>query len=193
LGAGLLVAYTCLAEQTTPTADLARHLQSAQANLDSQKYQQAVEELRAAIAIQPELRGAYYQLGFALFELNDLKEAEKAFTRELDFRPPDPYSLYYLGRIRANLGPPAQAISFFEKSLDAGDVLDCRERLGSTYLATGRLNEAIRFLQASVKARPEDGSLHYLLARAYKQKGRSPEAKIEFDAAPAGRPSFART
>jgi tetratricopeptide (TPR) repeat protein len=181
-GAGLLVACACLAQQAAPP-DLARHLQAAQADLDSQKYGQAIEELRAAIAIQPALRGAYYQLGFALFESNDLKEAEKAFTKELGFTPPDPYSLYYLGRIRSALGPPQQSIPFFEKSLEAGEVLDCRERLGGTYLAVGRLDQAIRFLRDSVRARPEDGSLHYLLARAYKQKGRGGEAKVEFDAA----------
>lgn len=183
VGAGLLVTFVLLGQQTAPPSDLAKHLQAAQTDLDSQKYREAVEELRAAIALQPELRGAYYQLGFALFQLNDLKEAAKAFTRELDFKPPDPYSLYYLGRIRAAAGLPDQSISFFEQSLDAGDVLDCRERLGSTYLATGRLDKALHFLQTSVKARPEDGSLHYLLARAYKQKGRNSEAKVEFDAA----------
>jgi tetratricopeptide (TPR) repeat protein len=183
IGTGLLVACTCLSQRTAISPELARHLQAAQTDVDSQKYREAAAELRAAIAIQSEIRGAYYQLGFALFKLNELKEAEKAFTKELDFQPPDPYSLYYLGRIRADLGQPGQSISFFEKSLDAGEVLDCRERLGRTYVAMGRLDEGIRFLQASVKARPEDGSLHYLLARAYKQKGLSGEAKIEFDAA----------
>jgi hypothetical protein len=60
--------------------------------------------LRAALAIQSEIRGANYQLGFALFELGDLKEAEKAFIKELGFQPPDNYSLYYLGRIQTNFG-----------------------------------------------------------------------------------------
>jgi tetratricopeptide (TPR) repeat protein len=179
----VLVVRACFGQEATLPADLARHLQSAQADLDTQKYREAVEELRAAIAIQPEIRGAYYQLGFALFELNRFKEAEKAFTRELDFQPPDPYSLYYLGRIRADGGVPQQAIALFEKSLAAGEVLDCRERLASRYLAMGRVEEAIRFLQTSVKVRPEDGSLHYQLARAYKQKGKVAEAKLEFDAA----------
>ncbi|HSM76176.1 MAG TPA: tetratricopeptide repeat protein, partial [Bryobacteraceae bacterium] len=122
-------------------------------------------------------------LGLALYRLNDFKESEKAFTKELSFQPPDPYSLYYLGRIRADQGQREQSISFFEKSLDAGEVLDVRQRLGSAYLALGRLDQAIRFLEVSVRARPEDGSVHYLLARAYQQKGRAAQAKIEFDAA----------
>src|SRR5437588_9016152 len=171
-GAGAFLVCTTLA-QPTPSPNLQVHLQAAQADLDSEKYPEAVRELRAAIAIHPEIRGAYYQLGFALFQLNNFKEAEQAFTKELDFQPPDAYSLYYLGRIRADAGQREQSISFFEKSLDAGDVLDVRQRLGSAYLALGRLDGAISFLEASVRTRPEDGSLHYLLGRAYGQKGRT--------------------
>jgi tetratricopeptide (TPR) repeat protein len=180
--AGLLLVYTGLAQQT-PSPDLQRHLDTAQNDLDSEKYSEAVRELRAAIAVHPEIRGAYYQLGFALFQLNNFKEAEQAFAKELDFQPPDAYSLYYLGRIRADAGQREQSASLFEKSLDAGEVLDVRQRLASAYLALGRLDGAIHFLEASVRARPEDGSLHYLLGRAYKQKGRTAEAKAEFDAA----------
>ena len=185
LSAGLLIARLGVAQQPGPTSsrDLATHLQAAQTALDAEKYQEAVTELRAAIAIQSELRGAYYQLGFALFQLHEQREAEKAFTKELTFPPPDPYSLYYLGRIKADLGQSDQAIAYYEKAVAAGDVLDTREKLGSAYLAKGRLDEAIRSLQSSVKARPEDGSLHYLLARAYKQKGRTADAKLEFSAA----------
>jgi tetratricopeptide (TPR) repeat protein len=183
VAAGLFLACSCLGQQTAPSPELRKHLQYAQTDIDSGKYQDAVQELRAAIAIEPEIRGAYYQLGFALFQLNESREAAQAFTKELRFDPPDPYSLYYLGRIRADQGQREQSISFFEKSLDAGEVLDVRERLGGIYLALGFADKAIHFLEASVRARPEDGSLHYLLARAYKQQGRDAEAKIEFDAA----------
>jgi len=180
--AGLFLVCTGFAQQT-PSPDLQGHLQAAQADIDSEKYSEAVRELRAAITIQPKIPGAYYQLGFALFQLNNFKAAEKAFTKELDFQPPDAYSLYYLGRIRADQGQREQSIAFFEKSLAAAEVLDVRQRLGSSYLALGRLDGAIHFLEASVRTRPEDGALHYLLGRAYRQKERIAEAKAEFDAA----------
>jgi len=180
--AALFLAGTGFPQQTS-SPELQAHLKAAQADLDSEKYLEAAEELRAAIAIHPEIRGAYYQLGFALFHLNKFPEAEKAFTKELDFQPPDPYSLYYLGRIRADRGQQDQSIPFFEKAVAAGEVLDVRQRLGSAYLALGKLDLAIHFLEASVRARPEEGSLHYLLGRAYKQKGRAAAAKTEFDAA----------
>jgi len=163
--------------------ELRLHIQAAQSDLDAAKYLDAVQELRAAIALQPGIRGAHYQLGFALLQLHNSAEAEKAFTKELDLPPPDPYSLYYLATIRNEAGQRQAAISFFEKALDAGEVLDVRQKLASSYLAQGRLDDAIHFLEASVRLRPEDGGLHYLLGRAYKQKGRVKDAKTQFDAA----------
>ncbi len=166
-----------------PSQDLQKHLQAAQVDFDAAKYSAAVGELRSAISINPAIRGAYYQLGFALLQLHDSVAAEKAFTKELDFQPPDPYSLYYLGTIRSGAGQRQAAISLFEKSLDAGEVLDVRGKLGSNYLALGKVDDAIRFLETSVRLRPEDGGLHYLLGRACRQKGKTAEAKMEFEAA----------
>ena len=98
----LLVGAACA--QRTASPELQHHLKAAQTDLDTEKYAEAVQELRAAIAIHPEIRGAYYQLGFALFQLNNFKEAEKAFTKELDFQPPDPYSLVLSGKNRGRAG-----------------------------------------------------------------------------------------
>ena len=130
---------------TDTPPDLQSHLKAAQTALDSENYAEAVRELRAAIAIHPEIRGAYYQLGFALFQLKNFKEAEQAFTKELDFQPPDPYSLYYLGRIRADQGQREQSISLFEKSLDAGEVLDVRQRLAGVLSCAGQLDDGDSF------------------------------------------------
>lgn len=151
--------------------------------MDQEKYADAARELRAAIEIHPQIRGAYYQLGVASFQLGQFAAAEQSFTKELEFEPPDPYSLYYLGRIRLEAGQRQKAIGFFEKAVQASDVLDVRQRLAGNYLALGRLDDAIRFLEESVRARPEDGGLHYLLGRAYKQKGQQAAAQLEFDAA----------
>ncbi len=163
--------------------DLEKHLQAAQAGMDAGKYGEAAQELRAAIAIRPDIRGAYYQLGFALLQLHQSAEAEKAFLKELAFQPPDPYSLYYLGTIRNEAGQRQAANGFFERSLEAGEVLDVRQKLASNYLALNRPDDAIRFLETSVLLRPDDGALHYLLGRAYKLKGKAAEAKREFDTA----------
>jgi tetratricopeptide (TPR) repeat protein len=166
-----------------PQQDFNQHLLDAQAASDKGDYTRAVRELRAALAIHPETRGAYYQLGYALLQTHDAAGAAKAFTRELDFPPPDPFSLYYLGLIQQDSGNRVQAVTYLERSLAAGEVLDVRQKLAGDYLALGRVEKAITFLQESVRVRPEDGSLHYLLGRAYQRKDRGADARKEFDAA----------
>lgn len=163
--------------------DLKTHLQNAQTASDKGDYGVAARELRAAIAIQPEIRGAYYQLGYALLQTHEVAAAEKAFLKELDFPPPDPFSLYYLGGVQQDKGNRSQAVSYFERSLAAGEVLDVRSKLAGDYLTLGQIDKAMTFLQESLRVRPEDGSLHYLLARAYKRKNLTADAKREFDAA----------
>jgi tetratricopeptide (TPR) repeat protein len=172
--------------------DLQKHLQEAQTASDKGDYARAARELRAALAIQPEIRGAYYQLGYALLQTHEIAGAEKAFTKELDFPPPDPFSLYYLGIIQQDAGNRSQAIGLFERSLAAGEVLDVRSKLAGDYLTSGQVDKAITFLQESLRVRPEDGSLHYLLGRAYKRKNFTADAKKEFDAAARWKQKFQR-
>src|SRR3954462_7618873 len=100
--------------------DFNQHLSDAQKASDKGDYTTAARELRAALAINPETRGAYYQLGYALLQTHDPAAAAKAFTRELDFAPPDPFSLYYLGLIQQDSGNRVQAVTYFERSLEAG-------------------------------------------------------------------------
>ncbi|MBC7924213.1 MAG: tetratricopeptide repeat protein [Bryobacteraceae bacterium] len=182
LAGSFAIGGVCVRAQQAAPPELQSHLDRAQVFLDQQKYSDLVRELRAAIAIWPQTRGAYYQLGFGLFQLGRTAEAGVAFAKELEFSPPDPYSLYYLGRLRVNAGQRRKALEFFERSLASGEVLDVRQRVGSLYLALGLYNDAVPFLESSVRARPEDGGLHYLLARAYKEKGRLKDAEAEFNA-----------
>lgn len=181
VGLALLSGRCAVPQASQP--ELEKHLRDAQRYLDDQKYPEAARELLAAISINPRIRGEFYQLGFALFQANRFAEAEQAFNKELQFQPPDAYSLYYLGRIRLEAGQRGQAIAFFEQSLEAGEVLDVRQRLASGYLALNLVDEAIQFLEASVRVRPEDGGLHYLLGRGYQRKGKAGPARAEMDAA----------
>ncbi len=166
-----------------PRAALNRHLEQAQAHLESERYGLVVDQLRRAIDIHPEIPGAYYQLGLAHWHLRDLDEARRAFLRELEFDPPDAYSLYYLGRIELSDGNTAEAVGCFERVLSVGTILDVRARLASGYLRMGRVAEAVELLEETVGKWPEKGETHYLLGQAYRRQGRDSEARHEFDLA----------
>lgn len=162
---------------------LNRHLEQAQIHLDSERYPQAVKELEQAVAIHAEIPGAYFQLGLAYWHLGELSQAKRAFRRELEFEPPDAYSLYYLGRIGLSEGSTEEAVGYFERVLEIGTIMDVRRRLASGYLRTGRVGQAVSLLEDTVRRWPEQGDTHYLLGRAYQRQGRAKEARYEFDLA----------
>ena len=103
--------------------------------------------------------------------------------KELEFEPPDAYSLYYLGRIGLTEGNTAEAVQYFERVLRIGTILDVRQRLASGYLSTGRFEDAVNLLEETVRRWPEQGESHYLLGRAYQRQGRTSEARYEFELA----------
>ena len=162
---------------------LNQHLQQAQVYLDGQQYELVVNELQQAIGIHANIPGAYYQLGLAYWHLQNMVEARKAFLKELQFDPPDAYSLYYLGRIGLTEGNAEEAVGYFERVLAIGTILDVRSRLASGYLRAGRIGDAVDLLEETVRRRPEQGETHYLLGQAYQRQGRIAEARHEFDLA----------
>jgi len=163
--------------------ELDSHLRQAQIHLEQENYSGVVDELRKALAIHDQIPGAYYQLGLSYFQLGETQEAETAFLKELKFDPPDPYSLYYLGRIRLTKGEVEKAIGRFEEVLRVGNLLDVRRRLAGAYLSVDKVDQAAALLEPAVEAQPEQGDLHYLLGRAYRKKGRDAEARREFQLA----------
>ena len=161
-------------------AALNRHLEQAQIHLDNQRYNAAVEELEQALQIHANIPGAHYQLGLARWNLGDPHGAKAAFLKELEFEPPDAYSLYYLGRIALSEGDTQEAVRRFKSVLEAGNVLDVRSRLASGYLSLGQVQEAVQLLEETVSRWPERGDSHYLLARALSEVGenRRSEARV---------------
>ena len=166
-----------------PRTALNQHLEQAQIHLDGERYALVVRELRQALAIHARIPGAYYQLGLAHWHLQDNQEAKKAFLGELEFEPPDAYSLYYLGRIALSEGNTEEAVGYFERVLAIGTILDVRARLASGYLRLRRTEQAVALLEDSVRSWPEKGEIHYLLGQAYQRIGRSAEARHEFELA----------
>jgi tetratricopeptide (TPR) repeat protein len=164
-----------------PIEQVDEHLRLAQTHLDEERFEEAASELEHAVALRPDIKGAYYQLGYAYWKLHRYADAGKAFERELKFDPPDPYSLYYLGRISAADGSHREAIRRFEMAVAISPILDVHQRLGSAHLQLGDLARAIDHYEIAVKLHPERGDAHYQLARAYLRSARQAEAQREFE------------
>jgi tetratricopeptide (TPR) repeat protein len=165
----------------TQPGQVDEHLRLAQVHLDQERFEEAASALEHALASKRNIKGAYYQLGYAYWKLHRYADAGKAFERELKFDPPDPYSLYYLGRIAAAQGRHREAIRHFQKAAAISPILEVHQRLGSAYLQVGDLARAINNYERAVKLHPARGDAHYQLARAYQRAGREADARRELE------------
>ena len=79
-----------------PAGRPALHLLQGLAFLRDQEYEQALDELKAAAALNTNLPRLYFSTGLAHFKLGHNKEAIEALEKELNRSPQDFTTLYYL-------------------------------------------------------------------------------------------------
>jgi tetratricopeptide (TPR) repeat protein len=95
--------------------DAERRVEKAQELFEQHKLQEAVEELRAAIAINPYNPGWFYNLGVTLDELDRSEEAIDAYKQALEIEPGDLITMNRLGMDLHRVGRLRQAVKTFEK------------------------------------------------------------------------------
>src|SRR5204863_9256341 len=74
-----------------------RRVERAQELFEQHKWQEALEELRAAIAINPYNSGWFFNLGLTLDEMHRTDEAIDAYVQALAIDPNDLQAMYHLG------------------------------------------------------------------------------------------------
>src|SRR5262245_26764666 len=118
------------------------HLLRGQADLEKGRNQEALVELKQALAADPALIEAYFHLGLAQWNLGHYPEAAENFKKTLQLFPDHVLSSYYLGQILLQRNDLLKAVDYFERALRAGKAkppLDLYFQLGKTYLAQGKL------------------------------------------------------
>ena len=99
----------------------------------------ALAQLRQAIADNPKMQRAFYVLGTVLAKRGELADAEAAFTRAIEIDPNDAKAQNNLGAVLFSEGKTAPAIGHFETALrlNPGDTM-AREGLEKARAALGR-------------------------------------------------------
>jgi len=158
-------------------------LAKAKEQIEQEKYENArelLEEADRAAPDQPEIR---HNLGYTLFRLGRLEEAESHLKWVVHHAPPAHYSRYFLGRIAVQKDDPQAAIEWLEPAAASGEQIhDTQAQLGKAYLLAGRLEQARAALESALQQTPWDDSVHYLLGRAYQRLGLREQAEQEFRA-----------
>ena len=92
-----------------------RRVERAQELFEQRKWQEALEELRAATSINPYNSGWYFNIGLTLDEMGRLDEAIEAYRQALSIDPHDLQALNHLGMDLHRVGKLDQALNIFQK------------------------------------------------------------------------------
>ncbi len=101
--------------------DAERRVEKAQELFEQHRWLEALEELRAAISINPYNGGWFFNIGLTLDEMERFDEAIEAYRHALEIEPNDLQALQHLGIDLHRIGDFSQALTTFEKmeSLDS--------------------------------------------------------------------------
>ncbi len=127
-------------------------------------YKDAETAFRKVLRLEPQNAKAHGQLGMALYHLGKEKDAEKEYRAELAMNREDYNTWYNLGELQLSYasremlpsviqGLRTEAMESFLKALELNpDLAQAHYRVGVLLNGNGQYKEAIRHLEASLKA-----------------------------------------
>jgi len=123
-----------------PLEQALRHYVRGRLLMSRQETVQAVEELRQAAHLAPNVPCIWMNLGLSQYDVGKVTAAIEALDRALALAPSDPPSLYFRGRMAAARGNLAQAADFFDRLIHATDAGTPYHMLGLYHVARARQN-----------------------------------------------------
>ncbi len=123
--------------------------------------------------------GVHYALGSIYANSGKYNDAAQEFREELKLNPHDSLALWKLGEVTLRTDPRA-ACDYLERSLTLNPYLpQARLAYGRALLRQGETEKAVQQFEQVERLAPEEDSVHYHLANAYRKLGRLKEADAE--------------
>jgi len=180
LGMLMAVGVGLLSAQNDATPSAKAHVGKGYDLVQNDRYGEAAQEFRAALALDPGAVDARYQLAVCLLALGEPSQSRIEFERLRTTAGNDPSIAYYLARLDLLDGHAADAIRRLLPLMAHPPFRDAAFYLGSAYLSHGDLDDAIKWLREAAQLDPHDFRAHYRLARVLQQKGLHAEAEQEY-------------
>jgi tetratricopeptide (TPR) repeat protein len=141
----------------------------------------AIVEYKKAVEMAPQQPGTHYKLGSAYWSIAQWDSATREFEAELANDPRSCSSYYKMGDIvLLQHGGPQDALEQLNKAIAiCPQLMEAREDRARALLRMDRSQEALPDLQATAQATPDEPTVHFLLAQAYRSLGRTQEAQTE--------------
>lgn len=142
-------------------------------------FTEAVEHYKKAIARSPDAPGLYYDLAHALGASGDLQHALEQYRHALEVDPYDYNASWEAARIILP-DNPQEAFRLANRALELKpDLPGALATRGRALLLMEKPREAIEDLKKASALDREDATIHFQLARAYRQLGMKAEAAAE--------------
>jgi len=177
LGAQIGAPQTGSAAQA-PAQSIDAHLGKGYDALKQDRYDEAIQEFRSALAADPSLvLRARFPLGVALFEAHRADEARQEFETVRREVGDHPNVSYYLGRLDLDSLEYAGAIEHLSKAVIKPPFPDTAYYLGFAYFKKGDLANAEKWLKQAEQVNPRDSRIPYQLGFVYRKQGLEEKAK----------------
>lgn len=165
----------------TPEDTAEAHLGNGYSALTQEHYEDAANEFRAALAINPKLvLRAQFPLAVALFEMHQANDARHELESVRRAVGDHPNILYYLGRLDLENGDFNSAVKNLAKAAANPPFPDTSYYLGFAYFKEGDLGAAERWFEEATRQLPRDSRVPYQLGKLYQKQGRRDEAGRAF-------------
>lgn len=155
------------------------------------KLEEAIALYQRAIAINPNIGEAHYNLGIILWKQGRPGEAISSFQSAIAADPNDAYSYYNLANMLQGQGRMDEAIALYQRVVAINpNYAEAHNNLGNLLQEQGRLDEAISSYRSAIAANPDDVYSHYNLGNVLQEQGRADEAIVSYKNAIAINPGY---
>lgn len=154
----------------------------AKAFYDQGALAKALEELKAALALDSKVQLAHFYSGLVQLRLGNFTEAARAFESELALNPADIQAKYHLGYVLLAMQQTKRGMDLMKEVIKTDPNFgNAYFELGKTQLQQGDVPGAIMNLEKAAKLDPEQAHIRFQLGRAYVAAGRQSEGQAQLD------------
>jgi tetratricopeptide (TPR) repeat protein len=149
------------------------------------KADEAIENYREALKIDPKLQGLHFELAEMLNNSSTAdgpEEAEREYKAALEANPFDEKSEFRLGEIAARRGDLKEANNRYSRALQLQpDDPEAILGMAKVLMSMNQPENAERLLKRAIQLDPTIAVAHFRLSTIYRQTGRADDAKRELD------------
>ena len=151
------------------------------ATIVDSKLDEAIYQLREAVALAPAYADAYYNLGVALAKRGEFAGAVDQYRTVLKLKPAYPNVHYFLAVALASSGQSDEAISHYRQALQINpNDATAHNNFGNLLADQGLLDEAIEQYREAVRIRPKYTGAYFNLGLAFEDRGDLDEAARQY-------------